>query len=166
MESREIEKNVYANFHSGFHCAEAISKTVLEIFSGNPQPEAIKVASGFGGGIAGSTEELCGAFTGGVIALGHLLGREQPGDDLRECGALTKEFKRKFLDEFGSLNCQTILEDSNDPVGCAKLTADAAIILAGLLNEFGLERNTGLDNCFAQPREKVAFAQCPFSAES
>ena len=64
MESREIEKNVYANFHSGFHCAEAISKTVLEIFSGNPQPEAIKVASGFGGGMC-KVNGRCGNHFGG-----------------------------------------------------------------------------------------------------
>ena len=71
-------------------------KTVLEMFSGKPHPEATKAASVFGGGIGGSTEELCGAFTGGVIALGYLLGREAPGDNMRDAGALVKEFKSRF----------------------------------------------------------------------
>jgi C_GCAxxG_C_C family probable redox protein len=68
MEGKEIRKEVYARYQSGLHCAEVISRTALEIFSEEAHPEAIKTASGFGGGIAGSTEELCGAFTGGVIA--------------------------------------------------------------------------------------------------
>jgi C_GCAxxG_C_C family probable redox protein len=164
MESKEIKKKVYANFASGFHCAEAISKTVLEIFSENSQPELIRAASGFGGGIGGSTEELCGAFTGGIIALGHLLGRERAGENLRDCGALTKEFKRRFLDELGSLNCRTILEGSGDPLGCVTLTANAAVMLADLLNEFGLEKEIGLRTYSTQPRETVALGQCPYGA--
>jgi hypothetical protein len=75
MENKEIKKTVYGHYESGFHCAEVITKTVLEMFSGKPRPEATKAASVFGGGIGGSTEELCGAFTGGVIALGYLMGR-------------------------------------------------------------------------------------------
>ena len=128
MESKEIKKKAYGHFESGLHCAEVISKTILEIFSEEPHPEVIRSASGFGGGIAGSTEELCGAFTGGVIALGSLLGRENGGDDLMDCGALIKEFKGKFLDEFGSLNCQTLLNgfsDEANPAACVKLTGHA-----------------------------------------
>lgn len=49
---------------------------MLESHATEAPPEVIRAASGFGGGIGGSTEELCGAFTGGIIALGFLLGRE------------------------------------------------------------------------------------------
>jgi C_GCAxxG_C_C family probable redox protein len=166
MESREIRKKAYGNFESGLHCAEVISKTILEIFSEEPHPEVIRTASGFGGGIAGSTEELCGAFTGGIIALGALLGREKGGDDLRDCGSLTREFKKKFVDEFGSLNCQTLLDgfsEQGNPLGCVKLTANAAVILAELLNELGLKAGIDLNSFSVQPREKVALGHCPFS---
>ena len=106
MESKEIRKKAYGHSQSGLHCAEVVSKAVLESLSMKPCPEVIRAASGFGGGIAGSTEELCGAFTGGVVAVGYLMGRKNGGDDLRQCGGLIKAFKKEFLDAFGSLNCQ------------------------------------------------------------
>ena len=167
MENKEIKKKVYGHYESGLHCAEVISKTVLETFSDETHSEAIKSASGFGGGIGGSMEELCGAFTGGVVTLGCLLGRENPGDNLRDCGTLTKEFTKKFLNEFGSLNCQTILggfKEQENPVGCVKLTANAAAILADLLSEFEAKSETSLDTFCCQPRDKVEPGQCPFSA--
>ena len=82
--AREIKRQAYQNFKSGLHCAEVVSKTILNNFCKEPHPEAVKASSYFGGGIAGTMEELCGAFTGGVIALGILLGRENPGDAMRE----------------------------------------------------------------------------------
>jgi C_GCAxxG_C_C family probable redox protein len=167
MESKEIRKKAYGHFASGLHCAEVISKTILEVFSQEPQPEVIRSASGFGGGIGGSNEEICGAFTGGVIALGALLGRENGGDNLRDAGALIKEFKTKFLHEFGSLNCQTLLNDFKDrqnPLGCVKLTANGAVMLADLLHEFGIKGELTPDTFYSQPRDRVELGQCPFSA--
>jgi C_GCAxxG_C_C family probable redox protein len=169
MESKEIRKKVYANYQAGFHCAEAISKTVLEIFSGSGQREIIKTASAFGGGIAGSTEELCGAFTGGVIALGYLLGREKPGEDLRDCGALVKEFQSRFKDRFGSLNCKAILDsfaEAENPLGCVKLTAEACVILADLLDEFEEKGDIKVAAYPSHQRGKVELGRCPFAAGS
>jgi C_GCAxxG_C_C family probable redox protein len=169
MESKEIRKKAYGHFESGLHCAEVISKTILEMFSGEPHPAVIRSASGFGGGIGGSNEELCGAFTGGVVALGYLLGRENGGDSLKSCGSLIKEFKIKFLNEFGSLDCQTLLngfKEEQNPLGCAKLTAQTSVILADLLNEFGLKDAVDASVFSSQPRPKVELGSCPFSARS
>ena len=166
---KQIKKKVYGHYQSGFHCAEVISKSVLETFSEKAHAEAIKVASAFGGGIAGSTEELCGAFTGGVIALGFILGRENPGDELRDCGNLTKEFKRRFKLQFGSLNCMTILDsfgEQQTPLDCVKLTAEAAVILADVLNDFRTKTDVTFDTYRFQPREKMGLGQCPFKAGS
>jgi C_GCAxxG_C_C family probable redox protein len=167
MESKEIRKKAYGHFESGLHCAEVISKTILEMFSEEPHPAVIRSASGFGGGIGGSNEELCGAFTGGVVALGYLLGRENGGDSLKSCGSLIKEFKRKFLNEFGSLDCQTLLngfKEQQNPLRCAKLTAETTVILADLLNEFSLKAEVDPKIFSGQPRAKVELGQCPFSA--
>ena len=169
MESKQIRKRVYGHYQSGFHCAEVISRSVLETFSEKAHPEAIKVASAFGGGIAGSTEELCGVFTGGIIALGLVLGRENPGDELRDCGNLTKEFKKRFKLQFGSLNCMTILDsfgEQQNPLDCVKLTAEAAVILADVLNEFRTKTDVTFDSYRFPPREKIALGQCPFKAGS
>src|SRR4030042_569763 len=103
MENKEIKKTVYSHYESGLHCAEVISKTILDKFSNKEHPEAVKIASGFGGGIAGSMEELCGAFTGGIITLSALIGRENPGESMKDLSILVSEFKEKFIEQFGSL---------------------------------------------------------------
>lgn len=163
--SRQIRKKVYGHYQSGLHCAEVISKALLETFSGKAPPEVIKAASGFGGGIAGSTQELCGAFTGGVIALGALLGRDNPGEDLRDCGTLTKEYKSRFLSQFGSLRCMDILDGfgGENPLACVKLTAEASEILDGLLREFERAKEVRLDGQARLRREKVELGRCPFT---
>jgi len=167
LEDKEIKKKVYGHYESGFHCAEVITKTVLDMFSRNPHPEATKAASVFGGGIGGSTEELCGAFTGGVIALGYLLGREAPGDNMRDAGALVKEFKSRFQTQFGTLKCRDLLfsfDEQENPLGCVKVTAETSVILANLLNQFGSNKGIQFDDYGAQPRDKVQLGQCPFKA--
>jgi C_GCAxxG_C_C family probable redox protein len=167
MESKEIRKKAYGHFESGLHCAEVISKTILEMFSEEPQPAVIRSASGFGGGIGGSNEELCGAFTGGVLALGYLLGRENGGGSLKDCGEVIKAFKKQFLDAFGSLKCQILLDgfkEQQNPLGCVKLTAETTVILSDLLNELGLKDEAGASVLYSQPRSKVELGQCPFSA--
>ena len=164
-ERKEIKKRAYGYFQAGFHCAEVVSKTVLELSSAHPPLEAVKCASGFGGGIAGTMEELCGAFTGGVIALGSLLGRENPGEELRDCGRLIKEFRGRFMNTFGSLNCPTLLKgmgEQKDHPDCVRLTAEAAVILVDLLHEFAEQRNGDLRTICCQPRESVAVGHCPF----
>jgi len=167
IESKEIKKTVYGHYESGFHCAEVIAKTTLEMFSQKPHPEATKAASIFGGGIGGSTEELCGAFTGGVIALGYLLGRDAPGDNMRDAAALVKEFKSRFQTQFGTLRCRDLLfsfDEKEGPLGCVKLTAETSVMLASLLTEFGSKKGIPLDQYAGQPREKVQLGQCPFKA--
>lgn len=162
---KQIKKKVYGHYQSGLHCAEVISKALLETFSGKTHPDVIKAASGFGGGIAGSTQELCGAFTGGVMALGVLAGRENPGDDLRECGALVNQFKSRFLSQFGSLKCMDILDSfgGENPMGCVKLTAEASVILNDLLRELEHTKGVKIDGQSPLPSEKVELGRCPFS---
>ncbi|MFC1823030.1 C-GCAxxG-C-C family protein [Thermodesulfobacteriota bacterium] len=164
MDEKTIHKTIYGQFQSGLHCAEAVSKTVLEIFSDEPHPEVIRSASGFGGGIGGSMDELCGAFTGGVLALGFLTGRENPGGSLKECGELINEYKTRFLEQFGSLNCGAIKKSMSDQAECAKLTAESAVILAELLNHSGLETHEDPGIVVIQSDQKSKTEQCPFSA--
>jgi len=165
MKDKDVNKTVYGHYESGLHCAEVISKTILERFSDKDHPEVFKIASGFGGGIAGSTEELCGAFTGGIITLGALIGRENPGESMKDLSILANEFKDKFLEEFGSLNCRTLLEGftkQENPYGCVKVTATASTFLADILNEFEKDKQSDIHTICCQPKEKVELRQCPF----
>jgi len=78
----KAEEITFEYYQSGFTCAEAISKAVLEIFHPKPYPIVPKIASAFSGGLGQSHEELCGAFTGGIIVLSCLFGRSGLDDGL------------------------------------------------------------------------------------
>jgi len=139
FEGRVFYARALHYFESGYHCAEVVSKTVMEQYLHVPNDQVLRAASGFGGGIAGTMTELCGAFTGGVLTLGALFGRQRPGDDLGQCGTLITAFKNYFQDEHGSLNCPTIINSLNPdevPLGCARLTASATVMLLEMLKEF------------------------------
>jgi hypothetical protein len=103
--------------------------------------------------------------SGGGIALGYLLGREAPGDNMRDAGALVKEFKSRFQTQFGTLKCPDLMfsfDEQEGHLGCVKLTAETSVILANLLNQFGSNKGIPIDDYGAQPRDKVQLGQCPF----
>jgi len=166
LTEKELDKIVYHNFETGFHCAEVVAKTVLEIYSDKLPNDIIRAASGFGGGIAGTTEELCGAFTGGVLTLGYFFGRENPGEEMSKNGLLIKEFKKKFYDDFGSLSCPEILNtfsEEEGQLGCVRVTAGATVMVANILKEFEEKNEVSIEAACCQPREKVELGSCPFS---
>jgi C_GCAxxG_C_C family probable redox protein len=66
-----------------------------------------KVATGFCSGIA-RTGGQCGALSGGIMALGLLTGRSEPGAPVEDNYNQVQELVRKFKDEFGSINCQKL----------------------------------------------------------
>lgn len=166
-QTSEIGKKAVELFKSGLLCAEVIAETVLDGYGLNPPAALARCASGFCGGMGGTSKELCGAFTGGVLALGCLLGRERPAESMKECGDLIKRFRELFLAEFGSLNCGALLEGfakEGDPrMACVQLTVLSTQALLDLLGEF--EKETGIDIRTFQslPRKKTAVGLCPFS---
>ena len=98
-----------------FNCCESV---LIRVENGHPLPgfgpEAIRIASGFGGGVAG-WGSVCGAASGAVMALALLHGTdggEPPGvfqgkrDLLRR---VSQEFLKSFEREFGSVNCVDLL---------------------------------------------------------
>jgi C_GCAxxG_C_C family probable redox protein len=168
MDAQAIEASVYKYFKSGYHCAEVISKTILENISPpSKTAQVVKVASGFGGGIAGAMTELCGAFSGGVLTVGALYGRQYPDEDLADCGSLIIAYRNYFKDEFGSLNCPTIIEHlgpDNLPLGCAHLTARATVVLLEMLGELDAQRPTSIFSGDGHRVAKADSLRCPFES--
>ncbi|CAJ37798.1 C-GCAxxG-C-C family protein [Methanocella arvoryzae] len=111
-------------FKSGFNC----SQSVFTAFSGDMGMDsctALKVATAFGGGIA-STGNVCGAVSGGLMAIGLRHGRCTI-DDLK-AKEKTYEISRRFMDEFkarhGSVVCKEVLGcDLNTPEGKAEFAS-------------------------------------------
>ena len=124
-------------FENGFHCAEAVTAAVLEAMGENAS-EASAHATAFGGGFGGTHEEACGALSGGLIAIGHLYGRREPGDvwDLpRELG---KELRQRFINSFETTHCATLCEhfgEESQMDECRKLVRVVVKVLLEVLAE-------------------------------
>lgn len=107
-----------AKFQDGFNCAQA----VMYSFSDNLQIEketALKLACGLGAGM-GRKEEVCGAVTGGIIAIGCKYGRGEKDDPTATEVTYTKT--RELMDQFvlrhGTFSCRKLLD------GCDLLTEE------------------------------------------
>lgn len=85
------------------NCAQAVAGAFSDL-TGLSQEQIIGMAAGFGSGVGRSREELCGSISGGVLTLGLLFPR-----DKRKCVALSKEFRQRFKDVFGTTICHELL---------------------------------------------------------
>ncbi len=67
-----------------------------------------RVASGFCSGIARSGD-LCGAISGGILALGAIMGRNGPPESMDRVYAAVRELQRAFAQACGSINCRELV---------------------------------------------------------
>lgn len=98
-----------ALFSQGYNCSQA----VLAVFSedlGMAESTALKIATGFGSGIRRA--EVCGAVTGGVMAIGLKYGHSVKGDTDTKLSAYgkTEAFMKAFEDKKGSVICRDLLK--------------------------------------------------------
>ncbi|MEW6412487.1 MAG: C-GCAxxG-C-C family protein [Candidatus Zixiibacteriota bacterium] len=140
MSREKIEKKAYSYMASGFNCAESVLLATIESRINDLDGELPRVASALGGGVGGTHEELCGALSGGVLAIGLLYGRTRPGVDVQKAKDLATEYRARFAKEFGCTKCSTLLEgfgEQNDSDKCRALTGQAAGLLSDILDEKG-----------------------------
>jgi C_GCAxxG_C_C family probable redox protein len=102
-----------------FNCAQ----TVFCLFAkdlGVNEETALKIASGFGGGMA--TAETCGAVTGAYMVLGLKQGYSTPDPVQKEkVKKLIRQFNDKFRATHGSLICKELTGyDISTPEGNAE----------------------------------------------
>jgi C_GCAxxG_C_C family probable redox protein len=138
VNKNEIQEKTYRYFLSGYHCAESIARAVMESQVEPFDPNWIKAASAFQGGIGKCKQDACGALTGGVVAIGVLKGRTTPDQDNTEAVNLANQFRERFIKKFGSTNCAVLLKtvvDPNPEYTCKHLTRDAAGLLADVMME-------------------------------
>lgn len=138
MLREELEKKAFDYHNNGFCCSEALSKTIIDHYSKKPDGYPVKVASAFCGGVGRTEQDVCGAFTGAVIAVGYLCGRTEQGKDLSLASQIIAAFRRQFLEAFGSNNCAAILEklgEQENKNKCKRLTARATGMLSDILSQ-------------------------------
>ncbi len=133
-----VSKMAFKYHNSGFHCAEAVSKAIIEAYGNGSSNEIPKVATAFGGGLGRTEQEICGALIGGIIALGYLFGRNAPETDWTETAELAAKLRRRFVHEHGTTNCGALLATfgpQENMMRCKQLSGEVAGMLADILDE-------------------------------
>ena len=105
---------------------------------GNLEPQCVRMATGFGGGVGGTHQEICGALSGGVLVIGGLLGRESVDEDSDPARDLVTHYRERFLAALGDTQCARLRELVEAPGGlgsCDLLVERAATMLLELFAE-------------------------------
>lgn len=106
------------NQFSKFNCAQ----TVFSLFASDleiDEKTALKIASGFGGGMA--CAETCGAVTGAYMVIGMKYGHATSNpDDKAKTKHLIEKFNTEFKKAHGTLICKNLTGfDISTPEGSA-----------------------------------------------
>lgn len=103
----DIGQAAVSYYTGGFNCAESVLKALCEALEPDWK-NCVKIATPFGGGIAGRGH-LCGAVAGAVIAAGLCMGRISPKEDRRLCDEVAGRFIDDFINEFHTVSCKDII---------------------------------------------------------
>lgn len=112
-------------YRSGkYHCAEAVMESIRRKFSAETPETVVATVAGFGGGSGSGC--ICGAVSGGTVALGLVLG------DKKKTAHLTRELHAWFKGKYG-VTCCAIIRKENDKGICPQLTGEVAGKIAEIL---------------------------------
>ena len=110
------------------NCAESVMRGVCYAEEITLDDLSKKLATPFGGGI-GRSEDVCGALTGGVLAIGASLGRTEPDQDKTKCYESARALYRQFEARFGAIVCKALNEsDFTSPhhrIRCGRFVEEA-----------------------------------------
>ena len=134
-------------FIGGLNCCQAVLNTFAPQM-GLDENLALKLASGFGGGI-GRTGHICGAVSGAIAVLGLRYGNTDPNNSeaKSQMYAIVQEFMEKFKAKHHSILCSDLIGyDLSTDAGhkaaaeakvfrtiCPQLVSDAAQIVESML---------------------------------
>lgn len=99
----------------GWRCAESVLLAVTEELrvESNLIPA---VATAFCSGLS-RTSNLCGAYSGAVLAISILQGRSKPEESIDACYESVQSLTAQFENRFGSLTCPGVLGlDITNPI--------------------------------------------------
>ncbi len=95
-------------FLQHYNCAQSVLLTMFEYW-GMKSDLIPKIAAAFGGGI-GFCGSVCGAVTGGVMAIGVRFGTNEPSHEKRlKAYEMTQKFYRQFEKRHGTVLCRELV---------------------------------------------------------
>lgn len=143
----DVRRSAEDSFTSGLFCAESVVLALADA-QGIDSEFLPRMATAFCSGM-GRMCGTCGALTGAMMGVSLALGRSSSSDSVQPSYLATQRLIREFEDEFGSRDCQALLDgcDLNTPQGqatfkeqklgqrCVQFTGKAAEIAARILAE-------------------------------
>jgi len=122
VEGESVGEKAGRLFDSGLNCTQSVLQAII----GVDDPQLMKMAEAFGGGIGG-TKCLCGAVSGGVMALG-LKGKG------KQAARLMEEFKvRNRVTCCKALSAPYPWLSKEHLANCRRITAETAEMVKKLL---------------------------------
>ncbi len=126
----------------GYHCSDSTVIAMSEHLWGEVNPQLVRAARAFLGGVAGTEQELCGALSGGIMIIGALLSPELPYGDETRLRQTVIQYRDRFITEIGAetgvTQCATLRAELYGTAGkepCSVLVQRAVRILLEVLNE-------------------------------
>lgn len=106
-----------AKFKDGYNCAQSVIYCYAHK-TGISADLALKMSNGFGAGM-GRKQEVCGALSGGILALSLKYGRGENDDKQNQITTYmrVRELMVRFETKHGTVNCKNLLS------GCDLSTA-------------------------------------------
>lgn len=95
----------YYDIRNNLNCAECILYAANEEYNMGINPDDLKLAAGFGGGMA--VEGTCGALTGAIMVLGRLFVNVKAHESDR-IKLLTRELIERSYKKLSTLNCREL----------------------------------------------------------
>ena len=132
------DEKAFEYHKSGYHCAEAVMKAITEAYGREIPNDLLKVATAFGGGIGRTKQDICGALSGGIMAIGYLFGRNEPGADWTEASEKAAKLKQQFVTQHGTTNCGALLTTfgpQENMMRCKQLSGEVAGMLTNIIDE-------------------------------
>ncbi|MDP4109391.1 MAG: C-GCAxxG-C-C family protein [Bacillota bacterium] len=127
----ERSKSAGLYFDKGYNCAQSVLLSFADELPISKE-EAAKLASSFGGGMAGM-HEVCGAVSAMFMAMGLKSGLSVPDAAAKAAHyAKLNKLAEEFKSDFGSVICRDLLKDKEDPARrllCREYVKRAAEIL-------------------------------------
>jgi C_GCAxxG_C_C family probable redox protein len=111
-------------FDNGYSCSQAVLLAFADILNIDKE-STLKIASGFGGGM-GRTRGVCGALTGGIMALGLITTQINPDSTINQPSKektyqQTAALLSQFEETFGSIQCRDLIDlDLRETAGWEK----------------------------------------------
>jgi C_GCAxxG_C_C family probable redox protein len=129
----ELKKYADEKMGDGCNCCEAVVWGYLVNCQDEPVPEELlKAATIFGGGVATSREEICGALSGILMVLSLQAGRTDcvvSNDKLMEQGRM---LRTAFIEKIGPTKCIALrekLDNETGTINCKKVVQDCIELL-------------------------------------